>query len=42
MPVRDIVRDIMPFLFAMIAALAVITFVPQTVLFLPRLFGYGG
>jgi hypothetical protein len=26
----------------MIAALAVITFVPQTVLFLPRLFGYGG
>jgi tripartite ATP-independent transporter DctM subunit len=41
-PVRDIVRDVMPFLFAMIAALAVITFVPQTVLFLPRLFGYGG
>jgi C4-dicarboxylate transporter DctM subunit len=41
-PVRDIVRDVMPFLFAMIAALAVITFVPQTVLLLPRLFGYGG
>lgn len=32
----------MPFLFAMIAALAVITFVPGVVLFLPRLLGYGG
>jgi C4-dicarboxylate transporter DctM subunit len=41
-PVRDIVRDVMPFLLAMVAALAVITFVPETVLFLPRLFGYGG
>jgi len=41
-PVRDIVRDVMPFLFAMIAALAIITFVPETVLFLPRLLGYGG
>jgi len=41
-PIRDIVRDVMPFLFAMIAALAVITFVPGVVLFLPRLLGYGG
>jgi hypothetical protein len=40
--IRDIVRDVMPFLFAMIAALAVITFVPGVVLFLPRLLGYGG
>jgi tripartite ATP-independent transporter DctM subunit len=39
-PLRDIVRDVMPFLFAMIAALAVITFVPETVLWLPRLLGY--
>jgi TRAP-type C4-dicarboxylate transport system permease large subunit len=39
-PFRDIVRDTMPFLGAMIAALAVITFVPETVLWLPRLFGY--
>jgi C4-dicarboxylate transporter DctM subunit len=41
-PMRDIVKDVMPFLFAMIAALMLITFVPQTVLFLPRLLGYGG
>lgn len=41
-PIRDIVKDVMPFLFAMIAALAVITFVPGVVLFLPRLLGYGG
>jgi tripartite ATP-independent transporter DctM subunit len=41
-PIRDIVRDVLPFLVAMIAALAVITFVPETVLFLPRLFGYAG
>lgn len=41
-PVSDIVRDVLPFLFAMIGALAVITLVPETVLFLPRLFGYGG
>ena len=41
-PLRDIVRDVFPFLLAMIAALAVITFVPETVLWLPRLFGYEG
>ncbi|MEO3432017.1 TRAP transporter large permease [Inquilinus sp. CAU 1745] len=41
-PLRDIVRDILPFLFAMIASLALITFVPGLVLFLPRLFGYQG
>jgi C4-dicarboxylate transporter DctM subunit len=41
-PLRDLVRDVMPFLFAMIAALALITFVPELVLFLPRLFGYQG
>jgi tripartite ATP-independent transporter DctM subunit len=39
-PLRAIVRDTLPFLFAMIVALAVITFVPETVLWLPRLFGY--
>jgi C4-dicarboxylate transporter DctM subunit len=38
-PLRDIVRDVMPFLFAMIAALALITFVPETVLWLPRAAG---
>ena len=32
----------LPFLFAMIVALVVITFVPETVLWLPRLLGYQG
>jgi tripartite ATP-independent transporter DctM subunit len=41
-PLRDIVRDVLPFLLAMIVALAVITFVPETVLWLPRLLGYEG
>jgi tripartite ATP-independent transporter DctM subunit len=41
-PLRAIVRDVMPFLFAMLAALAILTFVPETVLWLPRLFGYQG
>jgi len=41
-PLRDLVRDTMPFLFVMIAALAVITLVPDLVLYLPRLFGYTG
>jgi len=41
-PLRDIVRDVLPFLWAMIGALAVITFVPETVLWLPRLLGYQG
>jgi TRAP-type C4-dicarboxylate transport system permease large subunit len=41
-PLRDIVRDVMPFLLAMVAALMLITFVPELVLWLPRLFGYEG
>lgn len=41
-PLRDIVREVMPFLGVMIAALALITFVPDLVLFLPRLMGYKG
>jgi len=41
-PLRDIVRDALPFIGAMIVALAVITFVPETVLWLPRLMGYQG
>lgn len=39
---RDIVREVLPFLFAMIIALGLITFVPETVLWLPRLLGYEG
>ena len=41
-PLRDIVRDTLPFLFAMLAVLALITFVPDIVLWLPRLLGYQG
>jgi tripartite ATP-independent transporter DctM subunit len=41
-PLRAIVRDTMPFLLAMIVALAILTFVPETVLWLPRLMGYQG
>lgn len=41
-PLRAIVRDVMPFLWGMVAALAVITFVPGVVLWLPRLLGYQG
>ena len=41
-PLRDLVRDVMPFLAAMIGALALITFAPGLVLFLPRLMGYQG
>jgi len=37
-----LVREVMPFLWVMIAALAVMTFVPDVVLFLPKLFGYKG
>ena len=41
-PLRVIIRDTMPFVIAMIVALAIITFVPETVLWLPRLMGYKG
>jgi C4-dicarboxylate transporter, DctM subunit len=41
-PLRSIIRDTMPFVWAMLAALAIITFVPDTVLWLPRLLGYKG
>jgi tripartite ATP-independent transporter DctM subunit len=41
-PLRDLVREVMPFLGAMIVALALVTLVPGLVLFLPRLMGYQG
>jgi C4-dicarboxylate transporter DctM subunit len=41
-PLRDMVREVMPFLYVMIGALAIIMLVPETVLFLPRLLGYKG
>jgi TRAP-type C4-dicarboxylate transport system permease large subunit len=41
-PLRDMVREVMPFLYVMIGALALIMLVPDLVLFLPRLMGYKG
>ena len=41
-PLRLIIRDTMPFVWAMIVALVIITFVPETVLWLPKLMGYKG
>jgi C4-dicarboxylate transporter, DctM subunit len=41
-PLKDLVREVMPFLAVMIGALALITLVPDLVLFLPRLMGYRG
>jgi tripartite ATP-independent transporter DctM subunit len=39
---KDLVKEVLPFLWVMIGALALITFVPELVLFLPRLMGYKG
>jgi tripartite ATP-independent transporter DctM subunit len=41
-PLRDIVRESLPYLYVMFGALALITLVPGTVLWLPRLLGYTG
>ena len=41
-PLKDLVRDVMPFLWVMIGALALMTYVPEIVLFLPKLMGYKG
>ena len=41
-PLRDLVRDVLPFLWAMIGSLVLITFIPDLVLWLPRFFGYQG
>ncbi|UJW85343.1 TRAP transporter large permease [Devosia sp. SL43] len=40
-PMKAIVGDVMPFLFGLILALMIFTFVPDTVLWLPKMFGYG-
>ncbi|MBF0680733.1 MAG: TRAP transporter large permease [Devosia sp.] len=40
-PMRALIGDVMPFLWAMIGALILFTFVPDIVLWLPRMFGYG-
>ena len=41
-PLRDIIREIWPFLLVLVLALLFITAVPEVVLWLPRLFGYQG
>ena len=41
-PLKDLVREVLPFLGVMLGALALITLVPDLVLFLPRLLGYKG
>jgi len=41
-PVKEIVRELVPFMAALIAVLFLITFVPSLVLALPRLAGYLG
>ena len=41
-PLNELVREVMPFLGVMIAALALMTYVPEIVLWLPRLLGYKG
>lgn len=41
-PLWDIVREVLPFLYTMFLSLFIITFFPDTVLWLPRLFGYQG
>jgi C4-dicarboxylate transporter, DctM subunit len=41
-PLREIVREVMPFLYVMVGALAVIAIFPDLVLWLPRLMGYKG
>jgi tripartite ATP-independent transporter DctM subunit len=41
-PLREIVRDAVPFIAVMIVTLALIALIPDLVLFLPRLMGYKG
>ncbi len=41
-PMRAIIADVMPFLWVLMGALVLFTFVPEIVLWLPRMFGYQG
>ncbi|WP_412777606.1 TRAP transporter large permease [Thalassospira lucentensis] len=41
-PLRDIIREIWPFVFALLGALIVLVLIPDMVLWLPRMFGYVG
>ena len=42
MPLKDLVRELMPFLAAMIFVLVLLTYVPWLTLVVPRLLGYKG
>jgi tripartite ATP-independent transporter DctM subunit len=41
-PLRSIIKEVVPFLMALLVALAIIVFFPDLVLWLPRLLGYHG
>jgi TRAP-type C4-dicarboxylate transport system permease large subunit len=41
-PLAAIVRECVPFIIAAIVVLAIVTFVPDTILWLPKIFGYKG
>jgi TRAP-type C4-dicarboxylate transport system permease large subunit len=38
-PLKDIVREILPQIVVMIVVLIILTYIPETVLYIPRLFG---
>jgi C4-dicarboxylate transporter, DctM subunit len=41
-PLMAVVRETLPFVYVLIAALAFMTYVPDSVLWLPRVLGYKG
>ncbi|OUD08826.1 permease [Marivivens niveibacter] len=41
-PLNQIIREVLPFLFILVLALAAMVFFPSITLFLPRMFGYDG
>jgi len=41
-PMLSVARELLPFIAALIGALVFLTFVPDFVLWLPRLLGYAG
>lgn len=41
-PVKDIIREIWPFVAVLLSALLILILVPETVLWMPRQFGYAG
>lgn len=39
--ITKVIKPLLPFFFAMLVALLLVTFIPEITMFLPRLFGYG-